>query len=62
MLSCSKCGGRVLIDRTYSQGSHLELSCINCGKGWMLNKEKSSLARWLIRQEAVRSLALSDGS
>jgi len=59
MLWCKKCNGRVLIDRTYSQGAHVELSCLQCGKNWMLNKEKSALARWLVRLETAKSLALS---
>lgn len=59
MLTCKKCGGRVFIDRTYSQGSNIELSCLHCGKGWMLNKEKNALARWLVRLENAKSLALS---
>lgn len=62
MLTCRKCGGRVFVDRTYSQGSHLELGCLMCGKGWMLNKEKSVLAKWLVRQELAKVLALSAGN
>lgn len=58
MLTCKKCSGRVLLDRTYSEGSHIELVCINCGEGWMLNKEKSVFARWLLRQELIRVNAL----
>jgi hypothetical protein len=58
MLTCDKCSGRVLLDRTYSEGSHLELVCINCGKGWMLDKEKSRTARWLLRLEKAKTDAL----
>lgn len=59
MLKCDKCSGRVFVDRTYSEGTHIELVCINCGKGWALNKEKSRLARWLVRQEKAKSDAIS---
>lgn len=59
MLWCKKCGGRIFVDRTYSQGTHVELGCLQCGKGWMLNKEKSALARWIARLETQKSLALS---
>lgn len=58
MLKCNKCSGRVFVDRTYSEGTHIELVCINCGKGWALSKEKNAMAKWLIRQERARLDAL----
>lgn len=58
MIICSKCSGRVFVDRTYSEGGYVELVCINCGHGWSLNKEKSELARWIARLERSRLDAL----
>ena len=52
---CSKCKGRVFIDRVFSQMMHTELYCIMCGKRWMINKEMSAFGRWLDqREEAYR--------
>jgi DNA-directed RNA polymerase subunit RPC12/RpoP len=59
MIKCGKCSGRVFVDRTYSDGTHLELVCINCGKGWALNKEKNGMARWLVKQEREKLHALA---
>lgn len=38
-LHCSKCDGRVFIDRAYSNQGNLELFCIRCGKRWELHKD-----------------------
>lgn len=57
-MNCRKCGGRVFIDRLLSEKMHVELACIMCGKRWMLNKEKNSLARRLFRQEQARENAI----
>jgi hypothetical protein len=51
-----KCGGRVFIDRVYSEKSHLELSCLECGARWMLDKTKNKLAAYLIEKEKVYAL------
>jgi NAD-dependent SIR2 family protein deacetylase len=52
---CSKCKGRVFIDRVFSQMMHTELYCIMCGKRWMINKEMSAFGKWLDqREEAYR--------
>ncbi|WXW92564.1 DNA binding protein [Streptomyces phage Enygma] len=47
----TKCGGRVFIDRVFSEKNHLELACIECGARWMLDKTKNKLAAWLIARE-----------
>ena len=39
---CGKCGGRVFVDRVFSQKLHVELFCILCGKRNMINKETSA--------------------
>jgi len=48
---CKKCGGRVFIDRVFSQKMHIELYCLMCGKRWMINKETSAFGRWLYKKE-----------
>ena len=51
MMSCQRCGGRVFIDRVFSQKLHMELFCILCGRRWMINKETNTLGRWLEQKE-----------
>ena len=53
MINCKKCGGRVFIDRVFSQKLHMELFCVMCGKRWMVNKETSALGKWLERKEML---------
>jgi hypothetical protein len=48
---CSKCNGRVFIDRVFSQKLHMELFCVMCGRRWMINKETNRLAKWLESKE-----------
>jgi hypothetical protein len=47
MIKCNKCGGRVFIDRVFSQKMHMELFCIMCGKRWMMNKNTNRLGALL---------------
>ncbi|ASR75476.1 hypothetical protein SEA_MILDRED21_69 [Streptomyces phage Mildred21] len=51
----TKCGGRVFIDRVFSDKTHLELACIECGARWMLDKAKNKLAQWLVAREKNHS-------
>lgn len=51
MMNCKRCGGRVFIDRVFSQKLHMELFCILCGRRWMINKETNTLGRWLEQKE-----------
>jgi len=51
MMNCKKCGGRVFVDRVFSQKLHIELFCLMCGKRWMLNKDRNTLGRWLEQKE-----------
>lgn len=59
MIHCKKCGGRVFVDRVFSQKLHMELFCIMCGKRWMINKETSVLGKWLERKEMLYAKDLS---
>jgi DNA-directed RNA polymerase subunit RPC12/RpoP len=54
-LNHTKCGGRVFIDRVFSDKTHLELACIECGERWMLDKAKNKLAKWLVAREKNHS-------
>ena len=47
MIKCNKCGGRVFVDRVFSQKMHMELFCIMCGKRWIMNKHTNRLGKWL---------------
>ena len=51
MMSCQRCGGRVFIDRVFSQKLHMELFCILCGKRWMINKDTNAFGRWLEQKD-----------
>ena len=61
-MSCSKCRGRVFVDRVFSQKLHIELFCIMCGKRWMLNKDTNGLGRWLEKREILQQKDLSISS
>lgn len=56
-MQCKKCTGKVFVDRIFSEKRHLELFCIMCGKRWMLDKEKSRFAAWLLNQEIAHANA-----
>jgi DNA-directed RNA polymerase subunit RPC12/RpoP len=47
MMHCQRCGGRVFIDRVFSQKLHMELFCIMCGRRWMISKYMSKFGQWL---------------
>lgn len=32
MIICSKCGGKVFVDLTYTENRNYETSCLRCGK------------------------------
>jgi len=51
MMQCQRCGGRVFIDRVFSQKLHIELFCIMCGRRWMLNKDTNKLGKWLEKRD-----------
>lgn len=61
MMHCLKCGGRVFVDRVFSQKLHVEVFCIMCGKRWMINKDRSALGRWLeqVETEHLKDLSIS---
>jgi DNA-directed RNA polymerase subunit RPC12/RpoP len=54
-LNCSKCSGRVFLDRAYSNYGHVELFCLRCGKRWEAHKD-SPVAKILNKIERKREL------
>jgi hypothetical protein len=58
---CGKCGGRVFVDRVFSQKLHMELFCVMCGKRWMLNKNTNGLGAWLekVEEQHAKSFSIS---
>ena len=61
MIKCNKCGGRVFVDRVFSQKMHMELFCIMCGKRWMMNKNTNKLGKWLekIEEDQLKKYGIS---
>lgn len=57
--SIQKIRGRVFVDRIFSERSHVELFCINCGARWMLDKGKSVFAAWLMKVEESHAAAVT---
>ncbi len=45
------CGGRVFVDRAFSNNDWLESACIECGKRWILDANTNALARRLVKAE-----------
>ena len=45
------CGGRVFIDRAFSNDSWVETICVKCGKRWLLDAMKNAFARKLVKIE-----------
>lgn len=59
---CAKCGGRIFIDRVFSQYLSVEVFCIACGKRWMLHKERTAIGRWLSQIEEKHAKNFSTSS
>lgn len=47
MIFCKKCGGRVMVDDTYSGDRSFEVYCIMCGLRKSVHKENNAFGRWL---------------
>lgn len=50
---CKRCNGRVLVDRVFTQDTHIELFCLMCGNRWSLNHPLNigDFAAWLWKME-----------
>jgi len=49
-MNCGKCGGKVFVDRMFSENANPELMCIACGKRWFL-KRANRFTTWLEQTE-----------
>lgn len=55
-MKCSKCNGRVFLDRVFTDNKNFETSCIICGDRKFISKE-SELGKWLTKMEKARTNA-----
>ena len=55
---CSKCGGKVMVERSFSTFSKVELSCITCGKYWIVRARYG----WACEAIVGRERAFSAGA
>jgi hypothetical protein len=55
-LICSKCSGRMLVDRVFLSYDHLEVYCLVCGKREMFNHpdKHGEVPRWIMKVEKAR--------
>lgn len=56
-IECSKCDGRMLVDRVFLSYDHLELYCLVCGKREMFNHpdRHGEVAQWIMKAEKARA-------
>ena len=56
-LRCTKCSGRMLVDRVFLSYDHLEIYCLMCGKREMYNHPNNhgDVARWIMKVEKARA-------
>ena len=56
MLKCTKCGGRVFVDRQYTTVDHLETACILCGERKFYHPPSSTKeGQWILQKEKFRA-------
>lgn len=55
-MKCTKCNGRVFLDRVFSDNMNYETSCIICGARKFIGKE-TELGQWLTKRERARQNA-----
>lgn len=56
-IRCSKCSGRMLVDRVFLSYDHLEIYCLLCGKREMYNHPDNhgDVAKWIMKVEKARA-------
>lgn len=58
MLKCTRCKGKMFVDRQYSSSTYLETYCLYCGFRKFFNPpQESEEGRWLLKKEALRAKA-----
>jgi predicted nucleic-acid-binding Zn-ribbon protein len=56
MLKCTKCEGRMFVDRQYTTVDHLETFCIKCGsRNFFHPPSESSEGKWILQKEKSRA-------
>lgn len=53
MMKCSKCSGKLFLDRTFSDNENFEVYCIMCGLRRFISK-KTEFGTWLAKRESLR--------
>lgn len=54
---CRKCGGRVVIDRVFSEGRKFDVACLICGKRGFVDRDTNAFGRWLQKREGAHKLS-----
>jgi DNA-directed RNA polymerase subunit M/transcription elongation factor TFIIS len=62
MIKCTKCGGKMFVDRVFTSHDHLELYCLKCGKRDMYHNPQKygKKIQWIIEKE--REIAKKNGN
>jgi hypothetical protein len=56
MLKCSKCHGRVFVDRQYTSTDHIETSCLTCGNRKFYHPVGATKeGQWILQKERFRA-------
>ena len=56
MILCSKCSGRMLVDRVFTTHDHLEIYCLMCGKREIFKypDRHGKKIKWIMKLERER--------
>lgn len=57
MIKCSKCNGKMFVDRVFLSYDHLELYCLICGKREIYHTpdKYGSKVKWIMDKEKERA-------
>jgi predicted nucleic acid-binding Zn-ribbon protein len=56
MINCTKCVGKMFVDRQYSSVMHLETYCIRCGNRKFYHPPSDTTeGQWILNQEKLRA-------
>jgi len=56
MLVCSRCSGKMFVDRQYTSSIHLETYCIRCGNRKFFHPPSDSReGRWILQTESLKA-------
>jgi hypothetical protein len=50
-MHCKKCGGRMFVDRTFSDNNRLEVYCSLCGKRVYASRFDNAFGAWITKKE-----------